>query len=152
MLATVHYTIAVAGVVSNAAGQILLIKTEQAGWELPGGRVEPGEDLIGALRREVREEAACEVTVGRLVGLSTNTVSTGLVLFTFLCAHERGQPRAQDESLDAGWFDPDEAVQLVTHPAERARLQDALAAAHGVVYRVYGASGLGSIEPNRHHI
>jgi 8-oxo-dGTP diphosphatase len=44
------------GIVEDAHGRILLIRTEKAGRELPGGRVERGEDLLTALKREIREE------------------------------------------------------------------------------------------------
>jgi ADP-ribose pyrophosphatase YjhB (NUDIX family) len=134
----VRFAVAAAGVVTDSASRILLIKTLRAGWELPRGRVEQGEDLIGALKREVQEECGCQVAVDRLVGVSSNTESSSFISFTFACRHLGGGPSAGDDSLAAAWFPPDEAVQLVTHPAERARLQDALAHAPGVRYRVYG--------------
>lgn len=37
-------------------GNILLLQTKDRDWELPGGKVDPGENLLSAIVREVEEE------------------------------------------------------------------------------------------------
>jgi 8-oxo-dGTP diphosphatase len=132
-----RHIVAVMGVVSDATGHLLLVRTEWRGWEPPGGQVEQGEDLIAALQREIVEESGCMVRVGRLVGVYSNVAAPEKVMLTFLCTHLSGEPRASAETPDAGWFTPDEAQRLITSPPQRAKLLDALADAPGVVYRAY---------------
>ncbi len=40
----------------------------KGGWEFPGGKVEAGETLEGALKREIREELDTEIHVGECIG------------------------------------------------------------------------------------
>ena len=61
------------GAVIRRGRHLLLVQRKQppeAGrWSLPGGRVEPGETLRRAVRREVGEELALDATIGELIGV-----------------------------------------------------------------------------------
>jgi len=68
-LATPHYDV-VAAVIWRGDGRFLIAQRPLEGllgglWEFPGGKMEDGETLPQALRREIREELALEIDVGR---------------------------------------------------------------------------------------
>jgi 8-oxo-dGTP pyrophosphatase MutT (NUDIX family) len=53
---------------TDLLGRILLVEpTYKPHWDVPGGIVEAGESLLGAVKREVEEELGMRVTVGRLL-------------------------------------------------------------------------------------
>lgn len=133
-----RHIVTVTGVVTAPDGRILLVKTEKSDWEPPGGQVELGEDLVSGLQREILEEAGVRVDVGRLVSVSSNIQPAAeKVILTFLCVPHDMDVRPQGETQDAGWFSPKEALQNVTHPGQRARLQDGLSNDGTVTYRIY---------------
>ncbi len=137
-----RHIVAGMGVIRDRHGSILLVRSPRRGWEPPGGQVERGEDLLAALAREIAEERGCSVAVGRLVGVYSHVGGLDIVMFTFLGTHLAGAPRGGAECDDASWFAPADALALVAHPAQAAKLRDALAAdtQPGVVYRVYRTS------------
>jgi 8-oxo-dGTP pyrophosphatase MutT (NUDIX family) len=59
----------VAGVVKNSQGEILFQKKPDGTWSLPAGMIEPDEDPMQALTREVFEETGAQVEIVRLLGV-----------------------------------------------------------------------------------
>ena len=66
--------LSVSAVVWRAAGVrelLLMQRSDNRHWGLPGGYVEPGESVLAATEREVREETGYAIEVGRLIGVDT---------------------------------------------------------------------------------
>jgi len=80
-------------------------------WEFPGGKAEPSESLLEALRREAREELGIELTVVRALPALAGPVR----LHPFL-AEGPGLPRTD---LAWGWFTLAEMGKLPIPPANQ---------------------------------
>jgi ADP-ribose pyrophosphatase YjhB (NUDIX family) len=61
--------VTVGGLLFDAAGNVLLVRTRKwsGKWGIPGGKVDYGETLEQAFRREIREETGLELREARLV-------------------------------------------------------------------------------------
>jgi len=88
-------------------------------WEFPGGKAEPSESLLEALRREVREEVGIELTAAR----AQPTLEGPVRLHPFLIEGP-GQPRTD---LAWGWFTPQEMGKLPIPPANSELLRHLVA-------------------------
>ncbi|MEX2467356.1 MAG: NUDIX domain-containing protein [Gemmatimonadota bacterium] len=87
-------------------------------WEFPGGKLDPGESVLEAARRELSEELALEVTgIGPLLW----SVADGRTPFIieFVEVFTDGTPRALEHE-DLGWFAPDVMRRMDLAPADAA--------------------------------
>ncbi|MEZ4443274.1 MAG: NUDIX hydrolase [Polyangiaceae bacterium] len=105
-------TLAVGAVIVDD-GRVVLIRRGQppqpGRWSLPGGRVEHGERLEAALRRELLEETGLEVEVGPL--LEVVEILDGdrhYVVLDYRCRVIGGELHAGDDAAEAIWVEPAE--------------------------------------------
>jgi 8-oxo-dGTP diphosphatase len=110
------------------AGATLLVAQregppELAGlWELPGGKVAPGESDAVGLARELLEELGVEVTVGERLGDDV-ALTEAMTLRAYRVTQTGGALRPNDHR-ELRWVTADELEGLPWVPADRAWLAD----------------------------
>lgn len=114
----------VGAIIRDGGGRLLVIRRGRPPgvglWSIPGGRVEPGEALADAVRREVREETGLQVDVGVVVGtaclpaLSRHDTYQVTDFSATIAAGSSGTPVAADDATDVKWVTQEELSTLET--------------------------------------
>jgi 8-oxo-dGTP diphosphatase len=89
------------------------------GWELPGGKVEPGEDDLAALVRECFEELGIVISPGRQIG-SDWPMSGDALLRAWTARVVDGTPRALEDHSEVRWLEPGQWNGVAWLPADLA--------------------------------
>ncbi|WP_432974541.1 NUDIX hydrolase [Dactylosporangium sp. CA-233914] len=121
-------------VVVNDAGELLLIhRTDNDNWALPGGAMEPGESMTDCAVRETFEETGIHIEVTGLVGIYTDP--RHVILYTsnnearqefsivYTARPLGGTPTPSDESREVVWIAPDAIDGLTMHRSMRLRIE-----------------------------
>ena len=105
------------GAVAMRDGELLLIERGRGvavgQWSIPGGRVEFGETMADALRREVAEETGLQVVVGPVIGWAERpSPEHHFVIVDFAVDVVGGALRAGDDAAGVRWVRFDELANL----------------------------------------
>ena len=98
--------------------QILLIRKPEGVWDLPGGRLDPGEHPERAVRREIREELGIPADVGDLVDCALRrTKDIDVFVLSYHCLIEAAlrDIRLSEEHTEARLFQVPKIVGLTMH-------------------------------------
>lgn len=128
--------VAVTAFVRDEAGRLLLIRrTDNDLYAIPGGALELGETLTQTVQREVMEETGIAVNVTGLIGVYSDPEH--VIEFTdgevrqefsicFRADPTGGDLRTSDESKEVLWVAPADLDALNIHPSIRLRIRHGL--------------------------
>ena len=98
-------------------GRILLqnrVKRDWQGYTLPGGHVEPGESIVDAVKREMREETGLEIIAPRLAGVKQFPIPGGrYIVFLFKATRYTGTLSSSEEG-EMAWIPYDRLPEIRT--------------------------------------
>ncbi len=121
-------------VVVNDAGDILMIRrSDNENWAVPGGAIDLGESMTQAAIRETKEESGIDCEITGLVGIYTDPKH--IILYTsngearqefsiLLTARPiGGTPTPSDESTEVRWVKPSEVTGYDMDRSMRMRIE-----------------------------
>lgn len=127
-------------VVNNDGALLMIHRTDNDNWALPGGAMDLGESIVDTAVRETKEETGIDCEVTGLVGIYTDPKH--VILYTsdgearqefsivFTARPTGGVPAASSESREVEWVLPAKVGDLTMDRSMHVRVEHYLAGRH----------------------
>lgn len=90
------------------------VKKDWAGYTLPGGHIEPGESIVDAVVREMKEETGLTVLNPKLCGVKQFPIENGrYIVFLFTADEFKGELVSSEEGM-MHWINKEELTSFKT--------------------------------------
>ncbi len=124
-MSDIQLRVAAKGVIINEKGEVLILReassyeegTNVGRWQIPGGRINPGEHFEDGLKREVREETGLDV-VEVLFPIyhgewrpTIKDVPTQIIALYMVCRTKATDTKLSEEHDEARWIQPQSVTQ-----------------------------------------
>jgi len=113
-------------------GKVLIMKRSmkedhaQVLWDIPGGKIDFGEDPIDCLNREVMEESGIKIEIIKLLRVWSflKDSKTQIIGITMLCKYKSGEVKISEEHTEFKWIKPEEIKKYDTVPMLKESLEN----------------------------
>lgn len=108
-----------ATIYNTKTNKVLLLQRNDGNnvWEIPGGKRENNEDIVDALKREVKEETGLTINEYKLVYVSpifeNHPVLKPFLNIGYLCLVDNSDVVISDEHIDYKWVSVEELVNYL---------------------------------------
>lgn len=115
-----NFRIAVKAFIINDDQFLIMKRSENAtnkpeGWDIPGGRLEIGENSFDGIKREVREEADIDIEILMPLDIQHFVRDDGqqITMIMFLCKALSKKIKLSDEHTEYKWIDIHSDKELI---------------------------------------
>lgn len=129
-MAAKRFALSAKAVIRDGRGRMLLLRRSMESkhnggrWDLPGGKLDAGEDFQAALEREAGEEIGLAIRLDRVAGAAESVAPDRIIAYLIMEGRRvSGRVHLSPEHTEFAWVEPRAALGLDVCPQFREFLE-----------------------------